>query len=346
MRAGSRPSPSPRRDRFAAQSTPGRPLPPHPPPPAQLVFICSKSLPHFPAAIIEYFVPDLTFTEPAAPGIQAPFIFCQQTFGFTSLGANGFRCLKKVIAVNEGKGGKKEKKKKKKERERRKGRRKGRRSGRGLPARAQRSQPAAPSRRPPLPPAPSSPCPAPAPPPSGPGEARRSPPPRPPPTSARSRATASRAQSSGRVFQICKRGAGRAGGERGSRGDTAATAKLPAGRAAPHHAAGWRNRRRTRSCTAAFSGSLSKGRGSLPLAPTRQPAAPPPARPPPRARPLLGPPAATAPRGLGAGRGGMAAPWRAKWASSQNRVSGPSLDRPELRCRLLRRDTGRSTVVM
>lgn len=117
MRAGSRPSPSPRRDRFAAQSTPGRPLPPHPPPPAQLVFICSKSLPHFPAAIIEYFVPDLTFTEPAAPGIQAPFIFCQQTFGFTSLGANGFRCLKKVIAVNEGKGGKKEKKKRRRKKE-------------------------------------------------------------------------------------------------------------------------------------------------------------------------------------------------------------------------------------
>lgn len=118
----------PRRARPAARS------PPHPPPPAQLVFICSKSLPHFPAAIIEYFVPDLTFTEPAAPGIQAPFIFCQQTFGFTSLGANGFRCLKKVIAVNEGKGGKKEKKKEE-ERKRKKERKKERQTERqGAPS--------------------------------------------------------------------------------------------------------------------------------------------------------------------------------------------------------------------
>lgn len=200
--------------------------------------------------------------------------------------------------------------------------------------------PQPPSRRP-------SPPPAPTPPPSGPGEARRSPPPRPPPTSARSRATASRAQSSGRVFQICKRGAGRAGGERGSEGDTAATAKLPAGRPAPHHAAGWRHRPGTRSRGGAFSGSFSKGRGSLPLAPTRQPAAPPPARPPPLPPPRPGPSSARPlPPCRGAGRGGMAAPCRGKWASSQSRVRGPTSGGPARSCRLLCRDAGRSAVVM
>lgn len=64
MCAGGRPNPVPQ---------PGPLLPcrkrARPPSPAQLEFICLKSLPHFPATIIKYFVPDLTFTEAAAPGI-------------------------------------------------------------------------------------------------------------------------------------------------------------------------------------------------------------------------------------------------------------------------------------
>lgn len=110
--------------------------------------------------------------------------------------------------------------------------------------------------------------------------------PGPPPTSARRRATASRAQSSGRVFQICKRGSGKGDlgvGECGPGRPPPPPPNFPPGGPAHHAAGGWRHRRGRRSCGGAFPGSglIGKGRGGLPLTPTRQPAAPPPARPPP-----------------------------------------------------------------
>lgn len=107
----------------------------------------------------------------------------------------------------------------------------------------------------------------------------------PPPTSARSRAAASRAQSSGRVFQTCKR---RQRGKGGA-GESRSGAGGGGGRRPPPNF----HRPRSPCCGrhrtgrgGAFPGSArlgreGEGKGRAPLTPTRQPAAPPPARPPP-----------------------------------------------------------------
>lgn len=191
----------------------------------------SFSLNHFhisPAVIIKYFVSDFTFLgRPPQPGMQAPFVFCQQSWGGCSWGLfKGFQCH-----CNERKEEKKSEGKSARERGREGGMEKRREGGKeAAPASPSRRRDAglgpgadtAPrphqgARRPrnfplgsgchfprsrPLPRRrPRRPHPVPSRSPSR----RRGP----APTSARRRAAASRAQSSGRVFQICKRGAER-----------------------------------------------------------------------------------------------------------------------------------------
>lgn len=124
----------------------------------------------------------------------------------------------------------------------------------------------------------------------------------PAPTSARRRAAASRAQSSGRVFQICKRGSGEAvSAGRAGAGGAAAAAELPARRplspccgrrAAP---AGQEElRRRLPRLRLAREG---KGRAPPRPDPPARGSTPGPARPPPRGRLLPGPrPLPAAPR--------------------------------------------------
>lgn len=225
--------------------------------------LSSFSSNHFhisPAVIIKYFLSDLTFTEAAATGNSGTAYFLSAEPGGCELGVS---MVFNVIAVKEGK------EKKKRKREGKSGREG---KGRGLPEGAQpggrrrgsspagrgRASPAPspagavrrPRNFPPAPaatfPAPGS-CPIPLRAPPGRGTRWKTPerdrtphphpapfPETPAPTSARKRATASRAQSSGRVFHICKRGSGAgavSAGRAGASGAAAAAAaKLPARR--------------------------------------------------------------------------------------------------------------------